>query len=171
VEKGETIMKTTKWMKASMTALFCGALTVGSAALGHAYTEKNGAIGSGCSGSCMDVWRVDCKNVQTHRVRAIVRDPVAGYVNILVTALGYTPAALLGKADPEVGNLNWSSGSDLIRPGSTHAATKALVLVSVEGSPYQSSYEVRLSCLDANGAEVTGLNVDPTATLLQNDKP
>lgn len=156
-------MKTTKWMKAGMLALLCGTLTVGSA---NAYTEKNGSIGGTCSGSCMDTWKVQCKNGQTHRVRSIVRDSASAFVNIIVTTLGYKgPSSLIGQADPEVGNVGFSSGSDIQRQGSTHGATDALVLVSVEDSPYSSNYEVRFYCLDANGGQVG----DPIATLLQND--
>jgi len=116
----------------------------------------------------MDVWEVQCKNGQTHRVRAIVRDNIPGFVNIIVTTLGYKgPKFLVGQADPEVGNIGWSPASDLVRQGSTHGATNALVAVSVEDAPYQSSYEVAFYCLDANDGQVG----DPIVKLLQNDHP
>jgi hypothetical protein len=159
-------MKTTKWMKAAMLALLYGTLAVTSATPGQASTIQTGSIDAGCSGSCMDVWKVECSNTQTHRVRAQVRDSAAAFVNIIVTTLGYTgPAYLIGQADPEVGNVNWSSGSDLVREGNTVGSTKAFVQISVEDPPYQSGYEAAFRCLNLNGSEVG----NPVVTLLQND--
>src|SRR5262245_36422099 len=123
--KGGIIMNAKKWMKVGLVATLGLGWTFAPTLSVHASELRSGAIGSGCSGSCMDVWQVQCKDVATHTVRAWVKDPVAAIVNIIVTNMGYAgPAALVGQADPEIGAGSYSSASDVVRPGTTHGPTK-----------------------------------------------
>ncbi len=162
-------MQTKKWMKTGMLALLwtTGALTFTRS--GEAEIFTNGNIGAGCSQSCVDVWRVECKDNQTHQVRVRVRDNSGNDENIAVLNVGYFPAAVLnvfGQADLERSTGGaFSPPAQVTRAGVGAGVTRTLAQISVHsGASLSSAYETGFSCRDVNNGEVG----NPTVTLIQN---
>lgn len=162
-------MKTTTWMKAGMAALLwtAGELTLARSGEAEIFTIEG--INPGCSQSCVDVWKVECKDNKTHQVRVRVHDNAGNDENIAVLNVGYFPAAVVnvfGQADLErsAGGA-FSPIAQVTRAGAGAGVTRTLAQIFVHsGMSLASQYEAGFSCYDVNNVQVG----NPTVTLLQD---
>lgn len=161
-------MNTKKWLKASMVALLIGSWSL--PAVATAEVGKAEDLGLLCSGDCVDVWQVECKDKATTFVAARVKDPIGGH-GFAVTVIGYKGSTdLIGQADREVSPLGTTQNSPsawIKQPGKKQAATSPLMKVNHDGGPFSifgATYNVTFGCYDFNSAEVG----NPTVTLLQD---
>jgi len=159
-------MNTKKWLKASMVALLLGSWSLPTVATANVVKAED--LDVSCSGGCVDVWQVDCKDKATTFVAAKVKDPTVGNDAFVVTTIGYKgPTELIGQADQEFSpfeTTNYSLAAWIKRPGNTHAATSAMVKILSVFNALPPSYNVEFSCRDFSFAEVG----NPTVTLLQD---
>lgn len=159
-------MNAKQWMKTGMTALLIG--SCGLPSLASAAEVKTDTLGSSCSGGCVDIWQVDCKDGDTHRIVARVRDTLSGDDSYAVTTIGYKgPKTLVGQADREIspiGTTDYSIGASLTRTGTTHGATSSLVGVNFVLNSGGGGYTMEFSCRDLQGVEVGS----PKVKLLQD---
>lgn len=164
-----------RWTGAATAVL----LTIGTPSF--ALNNVGGSLGSfdqGCSGGCVDVYKVTCADTATHQIRARVRSLFQSADSFEVVLVGYTgPATLLARADrdasPVPGGFDFSPDVLLTRAPGSSGATKALVQIGqVSGdAPLNGSYELQAACFDAQGVDLdrgTGSG-RPRFTILQDE--
>jgi hypothetical protein len=121
----------------------------------------------GCSGNnCVDIWKIKCASPLTKKICASAIDNGAAFDDVLVvTLVGVTPLALLGKGDIASGAPGATAAPNcLARPGTTIGPISALVTISVTTNS-STTYSATFTCFDKNNVLISTAT-NPTAVLL-----